>query len=77
MEEANTYIFKSSNNSESTEKKLDTSSSKSFKYDEKDKTTDNTRLLKTILELRKNLKSQSFLQIVKVCRSGYDILEKW
>ena len=52
MEEANTNIFKSSNNSESTEKKLDTSSSKSFKYDEKDKTTDKYKITKDNIRIK-------------------------
>ena len=58
MEEANTYISKSSldsantyignflHNSESTGQKIDTFSSKPSKYDEKDKTTDKHKIAK-------------------------------
>ena len=48
----NTYIGKYSHDSESTEKKLDTSSSKSFKYDKKDKTTDKYKITKDNIRIK-------------------------
>ena len=73
IEEANIYIGISSlayigkfpHNFESTGQKLEIFSSKSSKQDEKDKLLINTRLQKTILALRKNIKLQTFLQTLK------------
>ena len=78
MEETNTYIGKSSldstntcigkisNNFESTGQKVDTSSSKPSKQDEKDKTTDKHKIVKEILSPKENIKLQAFLQILRV-----------